>query len=402
MPSLFRAIALGMLLLTLALGYAGGFYVAYGLMALAIIALIILLAGEKGRAWPNEISHSLFLAAFALLAVAFSVSNDLLHALNFTMFVLYGPIFVWLSRQASPSNAANVSAFAAAGGAIAFAVAAYQVFILMQGRAESFGSDPIWSAQAAVVIAFLALLGVFKGSWIVRIACLLGAVLAMGAVVSSGSRGPILAIPPLMVVALIYGTRRWPMALALVAVVGLAALAFVAWLYPQGLARITTAWQAIADLFSSGRITENSAGQRQIMYQAGIAAFLDKPWFGHGWENRVLAIGPYLSPDFQFMLGEHHHLHSDGLDFAVTGGITGLLAYLLVLIAPPLGALLSPRDSQYRFRLAASSGLALAYAIFGVTYLAFGYEYHTTLYVLFAAIILGFCRDRSDRTGIAA
>jgi hypothetical protein len=32
--------------------------------------------------------------------------------------------------------------------------------------------------------------------------------------------------------------------------------------------------------------------------------------------------------------------------------------------------------------------------VFGLTYLTFGYEFHTTLYVCLAAILLGYCRDR--------
>jgi hypothetical protein len=40
-------------------------------------------------------------------------------------------------------------------------------------------------------------------------------------------------------------------------------------------------------------------------------------------------------------------------------------------------------------------GRPVGYAIFGISYLTFGYEYHTTLYVCLAAILVGFCRDKT-------
>jgi O-antigen ligase len=117
--------------------------------------------------------------------------------------------------------------------------------------------------------------------------------------------------------------------------------------------------------------------------------------FGHGWEHLVTAIAPYLPDGLASFQSIHHHLHSDGLDFAVVGGLLGLVSYGLILLAPLIGVLGSVRDHQYRFRFIASLGLGVGYAIFGMTYLTFGYEYHTTLYVCLAAILVGFCRDKA-------
>jgi hypothetical protein len=39
--------------------------------------------------------------------------------------------------------------------------------------------------------------------------------------------------------------------------------------------------------------------------------------------------------------------------------------------------------------------LSVGYFFFGLTYLLFGYEYHTTLYVILAAAIIGYCRDET-------
>ena len=51
------------------------------------------------------------------------------------------------------------------------------------------------------------------------------------------------------------------------------------------------------------------------------------------------------------------------------------------------------RDGQYQARVTGAVVLSVGYAACGLTYLMFGYEFHTTLYVCLTAIVLGFCRD---------
>jgi hypothetical protein len=77
--------------------------------------------------------------------------------------------------------------------------------------------------------------------------------------------------------------------------------------------------------------------------------------------------------------------------------VLGLVAYGLILLAPLLGAMRSSRDSQYAARLTGAIVLSLGYFACGLTYIMFGYEFHTTLYVCLSAIVLGFCRDTPGR-----
>ena len=80
----------------------------------------------------------------------------------------------------------------------------------------------------------------------------------------------------------------------------------------------------------------------------------------------------------------------------------GLAAYGLILLAPLLGALRSVRDSQYSARITGAVILSVGYFACGLTYLMFGYEFHTTLYVCLVAIVLGFCRDAPPERSAAA
>jgi O-antigen ligase len=126
---------------------------------------------------------------------------------------------------------------------------------------------------------------------------------------------------------------------------------------------------------------------------------MDSPWTGYGWSKRVRSAYEYLPDKGKKYdakgsgLRGNHHLHADILDMGVAGGLMGLGAYGLILLAPLLGAFRSVRDSQYGARLTGAVVLSVGYAACGLTYLMFGYEFHTTLHVCLTAIVLGFCRD---------
>lgn len=392
-----RTLAALVLSLTLAGGYVGGGYVAWALGFLAVIAAWRLVIAREPL-WLRDSPASLGLvAAFLLMALAFALSatspRDLSYALNFLVLALAVPLGAFLARQATPRSVQFVAAVAVAGTLIGGAVAAYQVFVEGLPRAMSFGSDPIWSAQAMVMTGFFASLGVLatRSPW--RIVFLAGPAIALLVAIIAESRGAALAIPVLAFLVVVMGARRRWLALGTVlamAVLGLG-LAWVVW--PSGLQRLATLFDTFGALIYGTDLGEVSANERVAMYRGGIAAFLHNPLFGYGWEQRVSAIDPYVPNGLASFVSVHHHLHNDALDFAVSAGSLGLIAYVLILVAPIAGALTSPRDSQYGLRLLAATGLTVGYAVFGLTYLTFGYEYHTTLYACLAAIILGFCRD---------
>lgn len=383
---------------TLALGYAGGSMVAYVLIAITIVSTLSQLIRRRPLWLPDNMGAVAMTAGFCILVIAFALNGDLAHAFNFFMLLFLAPLSASLANFGSPKNSLWVAIFATVGCCIAVAIASYQVFWLQIPRAPSFGSDPIWSAQAVVFAGFLALLGLTttKSAW--RWLFAAGPLLMLIVVALSGSRGPLLAVPALALIFLIICTRRWWLSLLIACGLGLVLLGAMSWFWPEGLQRITSLAAILTDLLGGSQIAESSAGDRQLMYEAALEAFRAAPLVGYGWENRMTAIAPYLPNGLASLKAVHHHLHSDGLDFAVSAGALGLIAYALILMAPILGVIGAPTDSQRRFRLAGSIGLSVSYAIFGVTYLTFGYEYHTTLYVCLSAIIIGFCRDRAPET----
>jgi len=382
---------------TLVLPYNGGYVLAYVLMGLTIFLVIALLAA-RGR-WTIGAAGWCFLGAFALVATAFTIDGDAPLMVNFIFLLAFIPLASWFSRYAAPDSAAFVGWIALVGTALSATTAFSEVVLQGGRRAAGWWSDPIWSAEAALVLGFLSLVGfpVIKSRW--RLLLLLGPAIGVGVVALSGSRGPLVAAP-VIALALVLTTFRpwWKQFIALAAVVviaGAVTLPFV----PRVLDRIERTGTVIVQLLTTGSIEEKSAGARLAFWKAGTAAFADRPWTGYGWSNRLKSAYQYLpdkGKEFNSKgnkLSTNHHLHADILDMGVSGGIMGLGAYGLILLAPLLGAIRSRRDSQSSARLTGAIVLTVGYAMCGLTYLMFGYEFHTTLYVCLTAIVLGFCRD---------
>jgi O-antigen ligase len=137
---------------------------------------------------------------------------------------------------------------------------------------------------------------------------------------------------------------------------------------------------------------DRTAAFRLDLYQAGWRAFQDSPLIGHGWSRIMDAATPHLrTPE----LASLPQLHNDFLDFAVAAGVIGIACYVALLAAPIILGLLSPRDSQRRLRLYGCTVISIAYFFDGLTDLMFGFEFHTALYAMLLAILLGYCRDRA-------
>jgi O-antigen ligase len=105
------------------------------------------------------------------------------------------------------------------------------------------------------------------------------------------------------------------------------------------------------------------------------------------------SIQPFLSASDAGLAEAYKQLHNDVLNFAVGAGIVGVFCYLAIISAPLIGAWLSPRDSLRTFRLYGATVLTIVYIGGGLTDLMFGFEFHTFLFVMLTAILLGYSRD---------
>jgi len=398
-------LGLALLTLTLTTPYLLGALGAYLQMLCAALCLGALLLDRQFPALKGDPAFKFLLVAFAIVVIVFVPTakrpGDAAYSLNFVMLLGFGPVSRFLAGFGAPGNVRRLANFALAGAAAALAFALYLTVVAHYDRAPGWETDPIWSAEAAMILGFLAGLGVaIPGRW--RAVYLIGPLFGVITCLLSGSRGPLLAIPVLVAILVAVSSRhRWLLLAAIVAGGALAVLALDC-LWPAPLDRAMSIFTIARGVASGGGAGEVSAGTRLAFYQAGFAAFLHSPWIGYGWAGKMQAVVPYLPGDGAALVAPHLHLHSDILDFGVAGGIPGLIAYALIIIGPLLGALRGPHDTQYSARLAAALIIATGYFVCGLTYLMFGYEFHTELYVCLAAVIVGYCRDEPIRPLVPA
>jgi O-antigen ligase len=397
-PAAERAVAITLLVLVLAASPLLGLITPY-LVALICIGvwLATLLQGRLAAAYA-DLPSRLLLGVFVVLGVLFAVTadapSDALRVFNFIMLLLFGPVALLLAQRAGPDSAQRVAALAAIGVALGLLSILWDLLVNGESRPRGFNIGPIVLSNALLAIAFLALGAalVYRGrrSWLYA-AVPLAAILAT---LLTGSRGPLLAVPPLLLLSLVWFWRarfRGSPRIALWALGALAVAAVLGFLLVQG--RAATMLTILQQLAAGTAVVDETTRIRFALYEAGWQAFLQSPWIGHGWANLMEAATVHLRPE-DVVFARYPQLHNDFLNFAVAGGVVGVVCYLLILATPLVGALVSPRDSLRTFRLYGASVLVVTYFFAGLTDLMFGFEFHTMLFVMLTAILLGYCRER--------
>ncbi len=397
----FTAILGWTLLVLLLVSYgAGGRYSPYAVLALMPVLLVHIVYVRAGRPLvPNGATIG-FLAAFGLLTLAFSLAaeqpSDVLIMANFVWLPLIGPLQAELKRIAWPGAAVAIARLALLGVVVTLISGIYERATYGTSRVGYITSDAIRIANTAVILGFLALMGIISDRGWRRAVYLLGPILAMVVALLAGTRGAMASTCVLAVVATIFlvPNRRRAVAIA----VGLGVFLIGALLIGAQLhvPRVEALVRTIEQLLTGQQVTDGSAAIRIAMLQAGWGAFLESPLFGHGWQRLMTAVVPYLPPGQENMLHGQPHLHNDVADFAVSAGLLGLAAYALLLVTPLVAAIRSTRDSLYRARLFGVVMLVTAYAALGLNSIMFGFEVHTSLYCGLCAVLLGFCRETSS------
>lgn len=358
----------------------------------------------------NPVDLMLVLPALAIMltfAVTADEPRDLLYMANFLPLLLVVPFRWQLESDARRDGLAILSSLALAGSAFALLVGLIQVFGFGIARAGGEWLNAIQFADSAMLLGFLALAGAWVPGTKYRWVYLLGPLFGIAATVLAGTRGAMLAIPLLGMLAIVFAVlgardRRKAVAGAVAVAAAVVLIAVLPLLYAaltpnaspleKQLARSSSVIQAIDDAAKLGK-NEHSTHVRVEFAMAGAKAFAAAPVFGYGWSNMVEAVVPYAPEDFRDELAGYGHLHNDFLNAALSAGLIGIVSYIALLLAPLIGVLYTPRDTQYSGRLYMALALSSGYAVFGLTNVMFGYEFHTTLFGFLLIPIISFCRD---------
>jgi O-antigen ligase len=376
----------------------------FGLVTPYLIAIVgLILAIQQGIerrlfAAYGETTAQLFALGFAVLAICYAASaqrwTDVLLVFNFLMLLLYAPIRAELAKAAKPGNARRVANLSALGTLAALAVALFQVFILDSPRADNILFGAILLANTAIILGFLSLVGTMTEGPL-RWGYLAMPLVGIAVAGLTGSRGPLLSIVPLLLVAAVFLARHfrvqaWIVALSAAGL--LVAGVLIMWAMDS---RALTIFGAIGEVLAGrdiSNIVDLTTRYRLDLYWAGYQAFLQNPIFGHGWARLMSAAHPFLPMDKAPYVGLPQ-LHNDVVNFGVAAGAVGIAVYLLFLAAPIAGILRSPRDGQFNVRLYGGIILVTAYVFDGLTDLMLGFEFHTAIYAIICAVLIGYCRD---------
>jgi O-antigen ligase len=404
MPLRLEAITLrALVLLPLVLSPALGLLTPYASLLFVIPLFFVTLARGQMREAYATYEARVCLAVFAAMAIVCVVTadsvSDALRAFNFTMLLAYGPIVLFMQQRAGRIAVDRVMQLSAVGALVGLvelvlAVALAALFRMETSRPTGPAIGPIVLSNGLLALGFIALGGVLvdrsRRSWLY----LLAPLAAISATMITGSRGPLLAVPVEVIVAAIFiwrvrfgsSARMGWVGLASVLVAGVVGIAVLARGRAGSIANI------IETLVGGGTVTDESTRQRLALYEAGSKSFLQSPWIGHGWGNIMTSVRPLLSAG-DASLANLPQLHNDVLNFAVGAGAVGVVCYLAIITAPIVGALRSPRDGFRTVRLFGTTLLTIVYVGGGLTDLMFGFEFHTYLFSMLTAILIGLCRE---------
>jgi O-antigen ligase len=365
--------------------------------SIAAIALAPFAIGKHSRSELRDQPEIIALiVVFVVLLACFAITanepRDVLFAFNFISLPLAAVVFLVARRSDRGRPAvATIAILCLAGTFAAVLVAMNDIFFRHVGYVYGFNMGPHVVARIALLFGFLSPMGLFvtRSRW--RFLLYLGPLAGLAVVYLSGTRGALPAVPILALIFLGFLVAdRARIQVALIATIAIAA--FVALALASD--RLASIGRIASELLTTGATSDASTAQRLAMLSAAWQLYAVSPIVGHGWANFAAVAYPILGttvgggpadPFFQF--------HNDLANFAVAAGMIGVLCWLVLLIAPVVGAFMSPRDTLFRVRLYCCLQLSASYAVFGLTDFTLGYDLPTTLYAFLTAIVLGAFRE---------
>ncbi len=368
--------------------------------ALALLLIPILWSPGAVTEIRRAPAQLVFIGVVIVLIVLYSITarrpGDVLFFANFLAMPLSALLFVIALKRQGRDAAILVARLCLLGTLVALGFAFFDLFGRNMARAQGLIGNPNQMPRVVLPLAFIGLSGIFLDRGLYRWLYLLAPVAGIVTTILTGSRGAALAIPALVLIAaafMVHDRRT-----RLLAIVGGAALVLVLGLTlalfgPQLLGRFAVLAQGLGPLLGGGTTGDMATDERLVMYSTGLQAFAQSPWVGWGWANLGNAAAA-LRPDvFANAAGTAFMFHNDAVNFAVAGGILGVMCLVAMLAAPIVGAFASPRDALSAVRLYCCLALSGAYMIFGLTDSTLGNDVPTTLYAFLTAIVLGAFRE---------
>ena len=277
------------------------------------------------------------------------------------------------------------------GSLVALIGGAYEHFVLGLYR-PGLGNNPIHYASLAAMPGCLAMMGVVasKSPW--RYLFLLGPIFGLGCAVIADSRGPMLGVLAMSAVgALTLTIWLWRERLFRISALISAAIAagVVAYLVGSGNARVASIMQSGLDIF---RFTGGPDDIRVALYASALEILRTSPLVGVGL-GQIMVTAQTMFPNLLTGTGLEN-LHADWANFAAMAGAMGLLAWVLLSIAPLL-LLVDRQARQDRSVIIGAIVLATGQLTLGASNATFGILPQTVIYAVGLGYLLAWTRNRS-------
>lgn len=361
----------------------------FAFVAFALIAIGLIATGRISWRVPKSVRFAVAACGIYFLvdlaSPLYGNSGDGWMAIVSSLhFLLFTPLLLALATaEVDPVGAyvrgARIGAIL--GGTIAI-LQAFSGFDRAIGGAISsfpFGAAAAWFTAVSLIV-------VGKGGRGDRIFAAIAFAFGLAASILSESRGVWLALPVLMIIALLYFKRRygWRTAAAGFATLFVLAIGVLVAAGDSVRERFEETF-AMFEGFEFGQAEgkssdEFSLDQRALMLSYGLDAIADQPLFGYGPQNAVDEVRARAAED-GYAIQPYNHLHNEYLTETVGNGLVGFVSLLLILAAPLVVAYRSVRDDVYPERVALAWFATAGAAMYGLTSLAFGHDITNTVYV---------------------
>ena len=138
--------------------------------------------------------------------------------------------------------------------------------------------------------------------------------------------------------------------------------------------------------WSGGYTMNNSIGLRLEMYSAGLEAFKEKPFFGHGYLNGTKEASKYADLLVSNRIYNTTQLHSEYITTLVEKGLFGLLSLGILLLSPILIIIRNYSKNHIYIRIGVIS--SISFVLFGTFNTSFGDTTIKAFYVLLICLFL--------------
>lgn len=358
----------------------------------------------------RKVNLPTFQKIWLLVAICFFVQfaavdfswNSVQYGFNTIAYILAIGVLSNFVASRESTNFYIIAFVALTGLLIGSGWAVYEHHFLGKYRIAPFaGGGPNLVARIAVILALFSSTMLFlkKVSLGFRsISYALGCGASILIVLYSGSRGAILSIPILLLAPLLFALpKKW-------------AFSFSGWLAVITFVILVLTCVALFDqtgfidsligrLISvmSGENMDSSTLIRYQMWQVAFQSFFERPIIGYGWHSfvevaRGTPIEAYSQADANF------NFHSDIANFAVSGGLIGLILYFLLLLSPLIFWETPKSHPHFRLRLFWAIAMPVTYLVLGLTDMVIGFDYLTMFYAFTFAIIWGLTDENASNS----